>query len=79
MTIKTTLTNALERKGWELTDLSVALREKGTPCAFQTLYSYASGLRMPRANTLVAIAELLDVTTDELLGAAPAHESAEAV
>lgn len=63
----TNLSTALHRRDWKLDDLSVALRKAGHPVSYSTLYSYTTGRRIPRAETLLAIATALDTTMDDLM------------
>jgi transcriptional regulator with XRE-family HTH domain len=58
---------ARQRKGWTVRDVSQRCRELGTPVDFGAYSRYERGLTDPGPGRLLAIAQALDLTVDELL------------
>lgn len=75
MDIGANLDRLLQAKGWTLELLAVELQQRGTPINIHTLMSWRINRRTPNGRNLIALADALDCTTDEILRG-PALEKA---
>ena len=63
-----TLAPMLQKRGWTVAELEVALEKANTPISRSSLNAYISGLRGIGFGNLIALANALECTTDEILG-----------
>ena len=67
MDTATNLTNLMAQKGWSPERLAVELQERKTPVHIGTINAWMAGRRTPSGTSAVALAEVLDCTTDAIL------------
>ena len=63
-----TLAPMLQKRGWTIAELEVALEKAHTPISRSSLNAYIAGLRGIGFGNLIAIANVLECTTDDVLG-----------